>query len=163
MKTSPHALLLATAPAAVLASSSYVLPIQHNPHFAPATLDLVSGTVLKFGLFKHAAKFPALRANVKSAIPQSLLAEHGVGGKKSSSLKQRKRRVGLDKRGLLGLDLDLGLGLDLNSLLSLGVGVNVDTSAHTVIDTKWNGATTTRLTNSQNDNAVRSLVCFASQ
>lgn len=88
-----------------------------------------------------------------------------LNGKSKSKRKARSARHEAgshhDKR-LLGLNLDLGLGGLLggggsdadNSLVSVNLGVQ------TIVDDPWNDAVTTRLMNSQNDNAVR--ICIFS-
>lgn len=79
----------------------------------------------------------------------------------SSSSSTHHQRSHKHAKRLLGLELNLG------ALLGGGTGddatssslVNVDLGIQTIVDDPWNDAITTRLMNSQNDNAV-SRLCF---
>lgn len=129
-------------------TAACVVPVLPNPHYAPSALDLLSGTALKYGLIQNAADYPLLKASVRAAIP--LLT-------KSTRKKHRVNRTRIVQRGLLGLDLGIGLSTDVDiaGLLGIEAGLLADVSTLTVVDHGWNDCKTTKLTNSQNDNAVR--------
>lgn len=161
-------------------SDSFVVPLVYNSDFEPTALDLSVQTILKFGIYKNANQYPLLSQTLGllGILNGTLSGLEGIIGdlvkredSRAPPLNVRKRRRGhtvlANKRSLLdiSLGLDLGLGSTPSATpaagLDLGLGVQVTLGdGKTLVDSGWGGATTTRLVDSQNDNAWFAPIAF---
>lgn len=172
------AFLVCTAEGGLVGTTSSgpnVLALVYNDQYRPTELGLLTDSILRYGTFKNAKQYPLLRAH----LDVSGLVQDSVTyvGKSLGALLDRphsSKPVGKHanfgrKRSLLGsllhIELDMGLDDDDGSShgsASIGVGVGkglamdvtLSGSRTSLSDSGWQGATTTRLVNSQSDNAV---------
>lgn len=149
---------LATALIAVkattLSSGPVAVPLGFNAQYAPNALELLTDGILRYGLFGTSVdKYPLLGQALKSAKFDLAL------GKRTAEVPSRRNNVAraVHNRRLLGLKLDLGIGLSVPGSVDLDVDVDLDQrldlASGIIFDDKW-GTSTTRLSNSQKDNAV---------
>lgn len=111
---------------------------------------------LGLGLFKKKSKSKQKARLARHDEPANL-AKKSHASSSSSSKGKRLLSIDLGLGALFGVgDSDEGGTASSNSLISVDLGVQ------TIVDDPWNDAITTRLMNSQNDNAVSSFSssCF---
>ena len=151
---SATALAAASATAQSLPGGQLTVPLVYNPAYAPSAVDLLTEGILRYDLFKTSInKFPLLGKALKSAKLEIALGKRAVFTGRGNTARA------VHDRRLLGLKLDLGIDLTVPGLLDVDAGVGadleeiLDLSGGSIVDTNW-GTTTTRLTNSQKDNAV---------
>lgn len=139
--------------ATALVAGQVAVSLSYNPDYAPTAVDLLTDGILRYDLFKSSVtRFPLLGKALRTAKLDIAL------GKRASFTGRSNAARAVHNRRLLGLKLDLGLDLSIPGLVDTDVDAaldgSVDLGAGTIVDENW-GTSTTRLTNSQKDNAVR--------
>lgn len=181
-----HSQATKTPGASSSTASEGVIHLIYNDYYQPEILDLLTQGVLKYGLFKSELRsHTKLKSRVDTAskglnldlgvglLGNTVKVDLGLGlglkskkerlarheQNRSSSSSTHHQRSHKHAKRLLGLELNLGafLGGGTGDDATSSSLVNVDLGIQTIVDDPWNGAITTRLMNSQNDNAVSRL------
>jgi hypothetical protein len=136
--------------ATALVAGQVAVSLSYNPDYAPTAVDLLTDGILRYDLFKSSVtRFPLLGKALRTAKLDIAL------GKRASFTGRSNAARAVHNRRLLGLKLDLGLDLSIPGTdVDAALDGSVDLGAGTIVDENW-GTSTTRLTNSQKDNAVR--------
>lgn len=146
--------------ATALVAGNIAVPLTFNADYAPSALQLLTDGILRYGLFGDSVNnYPSLRDSLRLAKIDLVL------GKRSLTTKSGRDNAAraVHNRRLLGLDLNLGLDVSLPGLIGVGLDVSLDKildlATGVIVDENW-GTSTTRLSNSQKDNAVRPELRF---